>query len=221
VPVALGNLYNDALHRFEEAVDYLRRGHSIGSTQPGWQYDSSAWLASAESNLEAARLLGAGEFEREGNLLSLLRLGHAAVARGEPERALSFFGDAFDLAGVDGIGPGETRWALDSALIVANPWIGEEPSPRADEVLLETAEWLRAFAELAGKLYGAQDTANHAQGRIHVTRDERRQTCRLLSSPLLRRAREEGLNPSLRAEVQEAWARAWEQVAKLEEIAAR
>jgi eukaryotic-like serine/threonine-protein kinase len=39
----LGLLFG-TLGRFREALEYLERGHAIGSRQPGWKYPSQAWV---------------------------------------------------------------------------------------------------------------------------------------------------------------------------------
>jgi serine/threonine-protein kinase len=45
--------------RFTEALEPLRRGHALGSVQPGWRYPSAAWIRDYRRLIELDRLLNA------------------------------------------------------------------------------------------------------------------------------------------------------------------
>jgi tRNA A-37 threonylcarbamoyl transferase component Bud32 len=214
----LGKLLYHSLHRPAEALDYLRRGQSIGSTQRGGIYDSTSEIKAIESTLEAQALLGSDDFEHATVHIPRLILGRAAVARNEPARAIKFYRDSEDKGIVSST---DTLWALDAALELANPWISDVPALDADALLIEAGKQLERFVRNAAANLDRPNSATLTDGRIGTTYKQRFHTCRLLASPLITRARSEGFAPSISAEVREAWTRAWEQVAKLEEIAAR
>lgn len=46
----LGHILN-IQGKFEEALDAMRRGHELGSRQPGWNYPSSAWMLETQSRV--------------------------------------------------------------------------------------------------------------------------------------------------------------------------
>lgn len=214
----LGKLLYLSLHRPEEALDYLRSGQSIGSTQRGGIYDSTSSINAIELILEAQALLSSDDVESNCVHIPPLTLGRAAVARNELARAVQFYRDSGDKGIVSAT---DTLWAVDAALQLAHPWINDVPALDANDLLLEAGRQLARFGRNAAANLDRPNAATLTDGRIGTTYKLRLHTCRLLASPLITRARSEGFNPSISAGAREAWARAWEQVENLEEIAAR
>jgi tetratricopeptide (TPR) repeat protein len=65
------------LGRFEEAVTCLKRGHELGTKQPGWRYPSAQWLENAEQEAGLARKL------------SFILMGEASPATADEAVALA------------------------------------------------------------------------------------------------------------------------------------
>jgi tetratricopeptide (TPR) repeat protein len=84
--------------QYEEALSLLRRGHELGSRQPGWRYPSAQWVAElkplADRDRRAIAVLK-GE-EKAKNASELLRLAHfCSTQKRHPAAAARLYADAF------------------------------------------------------------------------------------------------------------------------------
>jgi serine/threonine-protein kinase len=137
---------------FEEALASLRRGHELGSKQPGWRYPSAEWVRQAErlaalDRKLAAILKGQGQPADAAERLALARF--CQQHKNLPRAAARFYADAFaaepKLAAEP---PSGHRYnaACNAALAAAGQ--GEDAMNLADEertrLRQQALDWLRA-----------------------------------------------------------------------------
>ncbi len=133
--------------RFDEAVESLRRGNTLGRARPGWAFPSDQWLKSAEELKHAARELDALD---HGGVLPdesarVARLARAASLRGRHAQACELWAVAFE--GEPGLGargaPTNRFLAACAAAAVAAARRAEGQAEEAARLEARALEWLR------------------------------------------------------------------------------
>jgi Flp pilus assembly protein TadD len=84
--------------RFEEALSCLKRGHELGTKQPGWRYPSGQWVRDAERLVALDRKLatvrkGQGQPADAAELLALAQF--CQQSKKLPRAAVRLYADAF------------------------------------------------------------------------------------------------------------------------------
>ena len=136
--------------RFREAVDMLRRGHELGSQQPGWPYPSAAWLEDAEALADLADrfdAVAAGKADMRDVADAFALAEFALVRRSLPLAAARLYAAGLD----DPETPGEAKAAAryDAACAAVRCAEGfqdaaELPADQRDAWRAKARDWLRA-----------------------------------------------------------------------------
>jgi tetratricopeptide (TPR) repeat protein len=166
--------------RFEEALACLKRGHELGSKQPGWPYPSARWVRDAERLVALDRKLPAvlnGQAQPAG---AAERLGLADIC-GLTKRyaaAARFYTDAFaaDPKLADDLKSGRRYDAACYAALAAAGQGADAPKPDAEErarLRGRALGWLRADLALWQKQAGPAKAEGRAAARQSLRRWQR------------------------------------------------
>jgi tetratricopeptide (TPR) repeat protein len=145
--------------RFTDALAALKRGHELGTKQPGWRYPSAAWVRQAESLAALEAKLPAfleGEYQPRG---MAERLGLVAVCRARKlhHARTRLYADAFaaDPRLADDLKAGRRYKAACSAAL-ASAGQGEDTARLDDKertrLRKQALDWLEADLAMCGKL---------------------------------------------------------------------
>ncbi len=137
--------------RFAESVAILKRGHLLGTKQPGWRHPSAEWVRMAEASAAIEAKLPSflkGEFEPGDNRE---RLGLAGVCLGKKfyYKAATLYAAAFAAEAklADDLGAGNRRCAACAAALAA-AGRGEDAAKLEDQERTrlrgQARDWLRA-----------------------------------------------------------------------------
>jgi eukaryotic-like serine/threonine-protein kinase len=144
--------------QFAASLDYLKRGHALGSNRKGWAYPSAQWVAEAEQIVRLEPKLPdvlAGKATPADNSE---RLGLAAVCRYQRRYVAAFrlYGDAFaaDAKAADDLAAGHRHSAACSgALAAAGQGTDADTLDDKERSRLrrQALAWLRADLDLKAK----------------------------------------------------------------------
>jgi serine/threonine protein kinase/Flp pilus assembly protein TadD len=151
--------------QFAEALTHLRRGHEMGTKQPGWSYPSAEWVRQvrllADLDRRAASILK-GE-AKANNPSELLQLARFCLAKKKhPAAATRLYTDAFDAD------PREAddqkarhRYNAACAAALAGCGLGNDDPPPDDtakaELRRQALDWLRADLAAYAQLLAGTD----------------------------------------------------------------
>jgi tetratricopeptide (TPR) repeat protein len=202
------------LGRFAESLAAIKRGHELGTKQPGWRHPSAAWVRQAErlAALEAKLpALLKGEYQPKD---PAERLGLAVVCRARKLHAAAarLSADAFaaDPRLADDLGAGHRYYAAGSAALAAAGQCkdaGKLDDRERARLRQQALGWLRA--DLA--LWTRQADKGTPQARAAV----KKWLQTWLNDAGLLGVRDESALARLPAEEQAAWRKLWDEVAKL------
>ena len=203
----LGNAMAEA-GDYDASLRHLRRGHELGTKRPDWKFDSAAWVASAETRLQAeGRLLRI--VDGEAAAANAAETAHAAAAALRADRArdaLRLFDNAFaaDPVVADDVSQRHRYHAARAALrVAAGPPEGppeESTTAPPEELRAKALAWLQA------------DLGHWRRERASGKHDEVRQACqRWLHERDLAGVRD-AASPLLGLGEREAWQQLWRDV---------
>jgi tetratricopeptide (TPR) repeat protein len=200
--------------RFAESLASYRRGHELGSTQPGWRYSSSEWVRQAERLAALEEVLPrfqAGEFKPRDNSE---RLDLAEVCRLKQlhRAAVRLYADAFadapELAD-DLKATHRYKAACAAALAAAGQGTdaGKLDNAERSRVRGQGLEWLRADVKSWGKCLESGKAEDQRVVREILQQCQRNADLTSVRDP-------EALK-KLPADEQAMWRKLWDDVAQM------
>jgi len=162
--------------QFAEALTHLRRGHELGTKQPGWSYPSAEWVRDAERMVALDHKLPAilrGEEARPADAAEGLALGQMCYDRAWHAAAARFWGDALaaDPKLAENLKPRSPQYRYDAACAAALAGCGlgnDDPSPddaAKEKLRRQAVDWLRADMAAYARLLTSTDPQALAQVR--------------------------------------------------------
>ncbi len=204
--------------KFDEALEAMRRGHELGSRQPGWTYPSTLWVLETQSRVKLNEKLaavlrgedspaGAREYAGMAELCLKLKKRYATAFR--------FYSAGFtsDPRIADDLTAGHRFNAACAAALAADGQ-GEDADELAGEPGIaarsQALAWLRADLNASAELLGRQPR----ESPLVVSVLERAQT-----DPGLVSVRDAKALSKLPPEGQIAWQQLWTDIAALRQRA--
>ena len=166
---------------FAEALAALRKGHELGSGQPGWPYPSAQWIRDAErmAALDARLLDLLRGDDRPADPEEVLILARVCCPKGLHAESARLYRDAFARrpAWADDLA---SAVRYDAACAAARAGSGQvKDDPRPDEAARagwrkQALEWLRADLVLRAKLFedGTPDARREVQQCLQFWRQD-------------------------------------------------
>jgi serine/threonine-protein kinase len=209
------NLGNELRNQgeFAAALAELKRGHELGSRQPGWRYDSASWVRTCERQLELDGRLPAilkGE-QRPADVAEQLEFAEVCACKGLYASAARLYAGAF-AAKPEAADDARVSHRYAAAAAAARAGAGEgKDRPPADEagraeLRRQALGWLRA--ELAGV---SRHLGSGPAGRDFIQRTLRRWQ----RDPDLAALRDAAAMARLSAEEQASCKKLWAEVESL------
>jgi serine/threonine-protein kinase len=214
----LGHILN-IQGKFDEALEAMRRGHELGSRQPGWTYPSAIWMRETESRVALDAKLTAVLRGEDSPADAQEYAGMAELCLKNKERyaiALRFYKAAFAAAPqlAEDLAAGHRCHAACAAALVADGQ-GHDADELADEARIaarsQALAWLRA--DLQSSAEWLERERNESASVVNIL--ERAQT-----DPGLASLRDAAELSKLHPEEQIAWQQLWTGFAELRQRAA-
>jgi serine/threonine-protein kinase len=215
---SLGHTYREK-GDFEKAVAYLKLGHEMGSSQPGWNYQSEQWIKHSQQLLAVDRKLSAvlrGEVRPAGWQEQLLFADMCRLYKQQYAAAAGFYAQALPANPKLTSNPdGQIRFRAGVCAALAGAGQGKDAAKLDDQakskLRQQALDWLQADLDMYDKaiqtLASEQDALLAVQAVNYVAQWQ--------IDPVLASVRDDKALASLSTEEQKMWRQLWSQAADL------